>query len=226
MNANLRFLFCSQTLLIACLLGLTSYFWGSAFYIYSKAQLAQILIAQSWQDTLQSPEQFSNHKPWSWADTWPVARLRWHNNKKYKDVFILAGANGTSLAFGPGHLSGTALPGDGFSVIAGHRDTHFSFLQYLARGDEFMIQSRNGEWAKFRVVATEIIDSSRQKLLIEKNKNVIKLVTCYPFDAVTPGGSLRYVVEAAPLHQGLAINVRFKQSSFKHFRLNHPEFTF
>ena len=39
------------------------------------------------------------------------------------------------MAFGPGHLSGTPLPGEaGNAVVSGHRDTHFAFLRGLREG--------------------------------------------------------------------------------------------
>ena len=48
------------------------------------------------------------------------------------------------LKRGPGHLIGTAMPGqDGNCVIAGHRDTHFRVLKNIQKGDE-MLLTRNG----------------------------------------------------------------------------------
>ena len=45
------------------------------------------------------------------------------------------------MAFGPGHLSASSLPGQpGNSVIAGHRDTHFNFLQYVEVGESLVIE--------------------------------------------------------------------------------------
>ncbi|MFK8018543.1 MAG: hypothetical protein AB8B86_02135, partial [Pseudomonadales bacterium] len=81
-------------------------------YIHAKANLAQWLIGNAWQKSHSENGQVSvakNYgvtqqavKPWPWADTWPVARLQY--NKGQQDLYILAGAQGNSLAFGPGHL--------------------------------------------------------------------------------------------------------------------------
>ena len=54
----------------------------------------------------------------------------------------LAGVSGRTLAFGPGHVDGTPLPGDpGNSVLSGHRDTHFAFLRELRSGDILLVST-------------------------------------------------------------------------------------
>ena len=108
--------------------------WGMgqmtrAAYIHSKASLAQVLIRRAW---AKASKKGDLPKPWPWADTAPVARLisRTHD----VDLVVLAGSSGRTLAFGPGHITGTALPGShGNSAIGGHRDTHFHFLRDVAR---------------------------------------------------------------------------------------------
>nr|MBX2858442.1 sortase [Cellvibrionaceae bacterium] len=128
-------------------------FFMSGASVYIKAQLAQWLIADAWQHTIKTQH---IRKPWSWADTWPVARLR--SKHLTRDLYILAGAHGSSLAFGPGHLGATALPGEGASVVGGHRDTHFGFLKNIDVGDTFELQNKRGQWLKFIVRHTRIDD--------------------------------------------------------------------
>ena len=169
-------------------------FFLSGAKIYLKAQLAQWLIADAWQTTLQSGE---TTKPWAWADTWPVARLR--SKKLPRDLFVLAGAHGSSLAFGPGHLDGTALPGEGASVVGGHRDTHFGFLKNMQKGDILQLQNQQGEWLSFEVKHMRIDDIREGYLGIDNRGDFLTLVTCYPFDAINPGGPLRYVVTAVQI---------------------------
>ncbi len=165
---------------------------GEGAYIHAKAQLAQELIEDAWQQTLET---LKDTKPWPWADTWPVGRLRVPQHDI--DLFVLAGDHGQSLAFGPGHNSNTALPGNtGASFISGHRDTHFSFLQDLQRGEEILFQNKSGLWYRF-VVGNEEIVNTNQEMHINQNDNALYLVTCYPFDAIIPGGPLRYVVTAS-----------------------------
>jgi len=54
----------------------------------------------------------------------------------------------------------------------------------------------NGAWRTYRVSGTEIIDARRARLLPGDATPRLTLVTCYPFDAIAPGGPLRYVVSA------------------------------
>lgn len=161
-------------------------------WIYAKAQLAQELIEQAWDETLETGAAV---KPWPWADTWPVARLE--AKKHDVDLYILQGTHGSSLAFGPGYLIGSATPGDaGSTVIAGHRDTHFQFLEELQQGDQLKLTNSDGEQQNYLVNALNIVDSSQQRLLTSSSHDQLILVTCYPFEAIDPGGPLRYVVHA------------------------------
>ena len=165
---------------------------GEGLYIHAKAQLAQVLVRSAWERTLAGERQV---KPWPWADTWPVARLAVPD--KNIDLYVLAGANGRTIAFGPGHMFGTALPGEkGNSVIGGHRDTHLSFLRDAKRGAELKVQRPDGVWRRFRVKAAEVLDEKEIWVTRQDGATRMTLITCYPFDAVRAGGPLRYVVFA------------------------------
>lgn len=52
---------------------------------------------------------------------------------------------------------------------------------------------------KYRVSWLDVIDSSTQDLVLEPGIDRLTLMTCYPFDALTIGGTLRYVVTAIPV---------------------------
>ena len=174
------------------LLLLALLFVSDGLWIYSKAQLAQWLIKQSWQHSLVVKTRV---KPWPWADTWPIARLR--SREHSVDVYVLQGAQGHALAFGPGFMQGSApLGGEGSSVIAGHRDSHFGFLQRLTKGDPLQLTLVNGETKTYRVTTLQVVDSRQQRLTLEHQQAEIILVTCYPFNAFVTGGALRYVVRA------------------------------
>ena len=185
------------------LIGLGLWQAGAASAIHAKAWLAQVLLERAWADTLAGA---ARARPWPWADTWPVARLQAPDLGV--EQIVLAGASGRTLAFGPGHLDGTARPGGaGHSVLSGHRDTHFRFLQRLAAGSALRVQRPDGAWRVYRVTATEVIDARRARLAVGDGAPALTLVTCYPFDAVRPGGPLRYVVFAEPAdpwHDALA----------------------
>ncbi|MFV2061632.1 MAG: class GN sortase, partial [Gammaproteobacteria bacterium] len=173
---------------------------GQGGYIYAKAILAQYLIESAWDKTLQGE---SHVKPWSWADTWPVAKLT--VNSTNTTLYILAGDNGRTLAFGPGYRFGTDLPGvDGTSIISGHRDTHFAFLRNIKIEDEIEIQNTKGEIIKYRVNNTEIVSVDDALFIDQGQSSKITLVTCYPFDTILTGGKLRYIVSAKKIDKLLA----------------------
>tara|TARA_R110000824_G_scaffold207334_2_gene392705 strand:+ start:28897 stop:29499 length:603 start_codon:yes stop_codon:yes gene_type:complete len=173
-------------------LGLGIWMVGQGLYIKAKAEVAQILLERAWQRTLTSGQP---HKAWPWADAWPVARLEIPASGKSQ--IVLSNASGAALAFGPGHLAGSPLPGSGgTSVIAGHRDTHFSFLRDVKNDDTVIITTTDGLPQRYIVDATEIVDA-RHAQIDPGLETGIALVTCYPFDA-KERGDLRYIVFATP----------------------------
>ena len=179
-------------LLPLALLSALGYFFGSALYIYAKAQLAQWLIADAWQQTLTGQREVT---PWSWADTWPVARLR----IKDEELYVLQGASGRVLAFGPGHVNQSAKPGEpGNTVIGGHRDTHFSVLQDIAEQELIDLHSIHGH-RRYRVVKIRVVPADDTRWLAPSTTDRLTLITCYPFDGIAGQAKLRYVVVAEPV---------------------------
>jgi sortase A len=177
---------------VACLLCLGFWQLGQGAYIPAKAWLAQELMQRAW-----SRAGAGNDRPvpWPWADTWPVARLSARSGEI--DLIVLSGGSGRTLAFGPGHLSASSLPGErGNAVIAGHRDTHFSFLRDVQIGESLIVETISGRKHLYKVVGIDIVDARRGSLLLDTDQPVLSLVTCYPFEAREPGGPLRYVVTA------------------------------
>jgi sortase A len=154
-----------------------------------KAELAQQLLNRAWLATERGARDV---KPWPWADTWPVARLRLPRGEP---LIVLADATGRSLAFAPGWLTGSALPGErGVAVIAAHRDTHFRALRTLAVGQRFEIERPDHSRLVYEVASIAVVDATRESLSLQSEQSVVALVTCWPFDALVPGGPLRYVV--------------------------------
>ncbi len=165
---------------------------SDGLWIQAKAWLAQALIARAWSRTLEGE---ANVKPWPWADTWPVAKLS--VPKLGIQRYVLAGAHGASLAFGPGHASDTALPGTaGNSMIGGHRDTHLAFLGELDAGDEIRVERSDGRSVSYRVGETHVLHRSELWIARQEGPARLTLVTCYPLDAWRAGGEQRYAVVA------------------------------
>ena len=166
--------------------------FGQGAWLEAKAWLAQVLIGHAWAETRAGQVRVA---PWAWADTWPVARLQ--VPRLGVERIVLAGVSGRTLAFGPGWSQQTALPGgEGRTLIAGHRDTHFRFLQSLVTGDRLQLQTAEGREIVYRVVETAVVNQQAGWLMSPGDQRELLLVTCYPFDALQPGGDLRYLVRA------------------------------
>jgi len=165
-------------------------------WIPAKAWVAQQMLERAWAETSAG---MGREKPWPWADTWPVARLTLPTLSE--SFVVLEGVSGQSLAFGPGHLAASAAPGKpGTVVIAGHRDTVFRELGKLKPGDPIRLAPPLKAPVVYRVVRARVVDSRKRELQLDSRNagapDRLLLITCYPFDAVRPGGPLRYVVEA------------------------------
>ncbi len=176
--------------IVTCLLCLGMLPLANAAYIPAKAWLAQELMQRAWDRAELGDD---DAKPWPWADTYPVARLIAQAGQV--DLIVLSGGSGRTLAFGPGHLSASASPGErGNMVFAGHRDTHFGFLRDVRAGESMIVETPDSQQYLYEVLDVDIVDARRGSLVLDTDEAYLTLVTCYPFDAVDPGGPLRYVV--------------------------------
>ena len=165
---------------------------GSGAYLYGKAQVGQWLMHRAWARTQATGKPA---RPWPWADTQPVARLLAPAQRV--DLLVLAGASGRTLAWGPAHLDNSAaLGGSGNAVVSAHRDTHFHFLAHVAIGDSIIVERADGARTTYRVRDIAVVDARNLMLPRDSDRPTLTLITCYPFDAIVPGGPLRYVVTA------------------------------
>jgi sortase A len=180
------------TLLVPALVLLGLWQTGSGGWIYMKAQLAQVLLQGAWAGTLAGQQDV---RPWPWADTWPIARLVVQNLGI--DQIVLEGAYGRTLAFGPGHVESTGpLEGSDNFILTDHRDTHFQFLGQLRAGETILLQARTGTWHRFTVRDLQIVDSRTASIRTDEDGRHLTLITCYPFQTLTPHTPFRYVVTA------------------------------
>lgn len=110
-------------------------------------------------------------------------------------LFVVEGDGARELRRGPGHLTGTAMPGShGNCVIAGHRDTHFRILKDIRKGDDILLETRNGEYL-YRVKSTRVVSPQDTTALQPTSDPHLNLITCYPFFYVGSAPK-RFVVEA------------------------------
>lgn len=175
--------------LVLAVLGLVLVAQGG--WVHAKGALAQVLLERAFARSLETGRA---ERPWSWADTWPEARIE--IPRLGLSQIVLAGDSGQALAFGPGHVSGTPEAGaEGTAVYAAHRDTHFRALEGIAVGDEIRVVRRDGQSFSFRVTGTEVVRWDASGLAPHPSGRRLVLSTCWPFGAVTPG-PLRFLVHA------------------------------
>ncbi|MCK4206163.1 class GN sortase [Brucella pituitosa] len=164
---------------------------GQGLWIHTKAYTAQILLERAFTQSIATGEKI---KPWSWADTWPVARIE--APRLAASAIALNGASGQALAFGPGHLQNTPQAGEqGTAIYAAHRDTHFAFLKDIEKDDLIRITRNDGKTYTYRATQMSVARWDEPQIDVLASGSHLVLATCYPFDAVTQG-PLRYLVYA------------------------------
>ena len=178
-------------------MGGSLYFFGSSMYIQAKAKVAQILLQYAWQKTLITQNQV---KPWPSADFYPIAELIIPSTKT--KMIVLNKSSGQALAFAPSHHEESVYPGkNGRTIVSMHRDTHGQFLKHLKKGDLITLSIKEGKELFYNVDEISIIDSSKLNLQINIPYHELILYSCYPLDAVMPGGSMRYVIQATLINK-------------------------
>src|SRR6478735_9432065 len=151
--------------------------FGDGAYIHAKAWLAQVLLERAFSKSIATG---LPAKPWSWADTWPVARIE--VKRIGASAIVLAGSSGQALAFGPGHVEATADAGErGVAVYAAHRDTHFRFLKDVSIGDEIEITRSDGKRFHYRADAATVIRFDASGIDPGAQGYELALSTCWPF---------------------------------------------
>lgn len=161
-------------------------------YLNAKAVLARVLIKRAFALNLEDGRL---HRPWSWADMAPIARLEFPGLDIQR--YVLTGGTGESLAFDTGHIHGTAEPNrPGNCVVTGHRDGRFAFLEDLEQGDTVVVRTYEST-REYRIVSTSVVDAGDVTVL-ESDGDRLTLVTCWPFHGLTRS-SMRYVVSCRPV---------------------------
>jgi LPXTG-site transpeptidase (sortase) family protein len=113
------------------------------------------------------------------------------------DEVVVEGVGDAELNAGPGHLPGSALPGEaGNAVISAHRDRHFSTLGDVAIGDTIVTETLSGRTAW--VVKTRRVVGAGKPALYSTDAPTLTLTTCWPirYFGTAPD---RLIIEAAPI---------------------------
>jgi len=110
-------------------------------------------------------------------------------------AMVEEGDDDDTLRAAVGHIPGTALPGaPGNFGLAGHRDTFFTGLKDLRRGDEIDFETRSKKY-RYIVEETMIVGPNDTSVLAAARQNRLTLVTCYPFHYIGPAPR-RFIAQA------------------------------
>lgn len=101
------------------------------------------------------------------------------------DEIVVEGVGERSLRAGPGHLPGSALPGEpGNAVLSAHRDRHFHRLDRLAVGDS-AVTTAAGQTVTWRVVGRRVV-GRESPALFTSDEPRLTLTTCWPVGYLGP----------------------------------------
>ena len=163
------------------------------FKIELKARVAQVLLQYAWHKTIKTGE---DQRPWRSFDGMPILRLSIPRHKV--DQIVLAGTSGQALAFGPAFHTESKLPGaGGTTVLSSHRDSHGVYIKQLQKGDTIKLQDRFEEWHSYTIEDFSILNVKTDTIYTTNTKEVLLIITCYPFDALTSKTPFRYIVTAS-----------------------------
>ena len=101
------------------------------------------------------------------------------------------------LKKGVGHSSGSYFPGEGGSIVyMGHNSrTVFRRFSELQVGNEITVTTTYGEY-KYKIYDMQLIkETDLDKIPIQKEKEILMVYTCYPFNNIGYA-TQRYVVYA------------------------------
>jgi len=104
----------------------------------------------------------------------PIAGIDW---------VLVEGVNPDDLRKGPGHMPGTAMPGQyGNAVISGHRTTYgapFGNLDRLVPGERFTVETLIGVHT-YEVVSVEVVRPTDTWVVQPREGAWLTLITCTP----------------------------------------------
>jgi sortase A len=112
------------------------------------------------------------------------------------DEIVVEGVGDDQLNAGPGHLPGSAVPGEpGDAIISAHRDRHFHQLDAIAVGDTIVTTTYAGR-VVWTVVARSIVPRGAPALFTTRDPT-LTLTTCWPVRYLGPAPD-RLIVTAKP----------------------------
>ncbi|WP_240904001.1 class D sortase [Bacillus sp. N1-1] len=80
------------------------------------------------------------------------------------------------------------------TVLSGHRDTVFTGLQDVRKGDAVFLEYE-GKRYEYAVVSMKVVDADDRTVIVDKKEATLTLTTCYPFDFIGSAPD-RYVIQS------------------------------
>lgn len=177
---------------------------SQSLWIYTKAWAGQTLIEAAWERSIRDQ---THHKPWPWADTYPVGKLNVPSLSI--ELYLLQGDTGQALAFAPGMTifeeeSTKSQRKISTYLIQAHRDTHFEFLPTLKQGERLSLELIH-ETKQFRVEQHKVLKTPEFFTPKNLENDLLLLSSCYPFSSHNDENALRqsaqrYVVALLPVN--------------------------
>ncbi|WP_299191344.1 sortase [uncultured Erythrobacter sp.] len=153
---------------------------AKALYIPIKAEVAQVMLAHAFDESVRTGAPV---KPWSWADTAPMAKVTLP--RQGVSEIVLLGGSGEAMAFGPTALVDARARG--LTILAAHRDTHFTFMRDLKAGDALTFTRIDGSVERYEVTHLETVRWDEFTYPAGSETGLLALTTCFPFDTHEPG---------------------------------------
>ena len=108
---------------------------------------------------------------------------------------VIEGTGDEELKAGVGRMVQTAMPGEPDNcVISGHRDTVFTRLGELEKGDLLIIETATGVHT-YKIQRIRIVDKDDRTVVVPTDRARLSVSTCYPFRYVGSAPD-RYVLIA------------------------------
>ena len=123
------------------------------------------------------------------------------------DEIVLEGVGTEELNAAPGHLPGSAFPGErGNSVISAHRDRHFDRMDEVQLGDTILTES--GQYQNAWVVISKRVVGSATPALFKTADATLTLTTCWPIRYLGTAPD-RLLLTARPIPAGKTLGLRW-----------------
>ncbi|GAC1327599.1 MAG: hypothetical protein NVSMB17_01880 [Candidatus Dormibacteria bacterium] len=123
----------------------------------------------------------------------PLAKLLVPAADNWKGI-VLEGTDDRVLSGGPGHLVGTAYPGEADNMVISNHNTYSMQFANLKVGDQFIVDADYGHFV-YRISGFKTVPANDRVVTGHTNRPMLTFTTCYPLWAGAFARE-RYVITA------------------------------